>query len=120
MLKATLFIQRKNGEREADDTIKIYDDKMMHDMVQIVYTTPDLDKGKKIFLPISKAIVYINDVLKSFEYDSDPFEYVQLSTAIHPSVLFHTSELEDRETRYLIQDMMEMAIRQPVYNTKPQ
>lgn len=118
MLKATLYIHRKDGRRATDDTIKIYDDKMGYDMVQVVYTTPDLENGKRVILPIAKALVYINDVLKSFQYDSDPFEYVQLATAIHPSVLFHTSELEDRETRYLIQDMMEMAIRQPVFNVE--
>jgi hypothetical protein len=121
MHKATLFIHRKGDTQGAqDDVIHMSESDMMHDTVEIVYKSPDLRKAKRVILTTSKALAYLGDVLKSFQHDNDPFEYVQVSTVIHPSVLYHTSDLDDCRVRHLIEDMVEMALRQPVFNVKKQ
>jgi hypothetical protein len=61
---------------------------------------------------------YLDDVLKTFRHDADPFEYVQVSTQIHPSVLYHVSELDCCQVRHLIVDTVEAAIERPVQRTK--
>lgn len=119
MLKATIFIQRKNGStRKDDDIIKFYDDSDYHEMVRITYSTPDLTKDNTFYLPISRAINYLDDVLKTFRYDADPFEHVQVSTQIHPSILYHVSDLDCADVRHLIEDTVETAIRRPVRRVK--
>ena len=119
MLKATIFVQRKNGtSREDDDIIKFYEDEDYHEMVRITYSTPDLTKDNTFYLPIHRAITYLDDVLRTFRHDADPFEYVQVSTQIHPSVLYHVSDLDCTEVRQLIEDTVEAAIRRPVKRVK--
>jgi hypothetical protein len=76
-----------------------------------VYSTSELKKNATFSLPVSKAMLYIRDTLKSLRHDSMPFEYVQVTTRIHPSVLYHVSDLDDDDIRYLIEDTVESAIR---------
>lgn len=119
MLKATLYVQRNNGKgQEDDDIIRIYDDDEYRDTVRIVYSTPELAKNATFYFTVSAATRYIHDMLKTFTHDSQPFEYVQVSTQIHPSILYHVSDLDDSEVRYLIVDTVEDAIRRPIFRTK--
>jgi len=119
MLKATIFIQRKNGtSKKDDDIIKFFEDEDFHVMVRVKYSTPDLTKDNTFYLPTSRAITSLDDVLKTFRHDADPFEYVQVSTQIHPSVLYHVSDLDCTEVRHLIEDTVEAAIRRPVKRVK--
>lgn len=119
MLKATLFIQRSEtpGSKD-DDVIRMYEDETHHDMIQLVYSTPELKREATFYLPTSKALAYISDTLKTLTHDSQPFEYVQVTTQIHPSVLYHVADLDDRSVRLLIEDTLEAALRQPVFRTK--
>jgi hypothetical protein len=118
MLKVTLNIQRPNGPSSSDDVIHMYDDDEFHDMVRIVYSTPEWKKSSEFFLPTVKAMDYIHTTLKTLTHDSQPFEYVQVSTSIHPSVLYHVLDLDDGEVRYLIEDTIEAALRRPVSRVK--
>jgi hypothetical protein len=114
MLKSTFFIQRSSG---GDDIIRMFEEE--HEMVRIVYTSPEFHKkkGREMFVTMSKAVDYIGDLMKSLRYDTQPFEYFQVTTAIHPSVVYHVSDLDNFEVRHLIQDMTEMALRQSVVPT---
>lgn len=118
MLKVTLNIQRPNGPSSSDDVIHMYDDDEFHDMVRIVYSTPEWKKSSEFFLPIPKAMDYIHTTLKTLTHDSQPFEYVQVSTSIHPSVLYHVSDLDDSDVRYLIEETIEAALCRPVSRVK--
>jgi hypothetical protein len=119
MLKATIYVQRKNSNGvEEDDLIRFYEDSDYQEMVRIKYTSPEVTKDATFYLPVSRAINYLDDVLKTFRHDADPFEYVQVSTQIHPSVLYHVSDLDNTEIRHLIEDTVEAAIRRPVRRVK--
>jgi hypothetical protein len=121
MLKVTFFIQRSDGHSEADDdTIRIYDADVYSDMVRVVYSTPEVKRESTFYLTVPNALLYVRNMLKTLNYDSQPFEYVQVSTSIHPSVLYHVSDLDDSEIRWLIEDTVEVALRSPVLATKRQ
>lgn len=119
MLKVTIHVQRKDStSAEQDDIIRFYEDDEYRDTVLITYSTPDLRKAVSFYLPIPKAVQYLSDTLKTFRHDADPFEYVQVSTQIHPSVLYHVSDLDCADVRYLIEDTVETALRRPIFRVK--
>jgi hypothetical protein len=115
MLKATFFIQREGGGK--DDIIRMYEDE--HELIRIVYTCPEFStrKSREMHVTMSKAVDYIGDLMKSLWYDTLPFAYFQVSTMVHPSVVYRVSDLNDYEVRHLIQDMTEMALRQSLVAT---
>lgn len=117
MLKATFYIQRTEGGSSSDDIVRMYEDE--HELIRIVYSSPEFGgkKGRKMYVSMTKAIDYLGDLMKSLTYDNQPFEFFQVSTAIHPSVLYHISDLETPEVRHIIQDMTEMTLRQSLVAT---
>jgi len=119
MLKATIYIQRKNSSgAETDDKILFYDDSDYHEMVRVVYSSPELRKDNAFYLTVPRAMGYLDDVLKTFRHDADPFEYVQVSTQIHPSVLYHVADLDCCSVRHLIVDTVEAAVTRPLQKVK--
>lgn len=114
MLKATLYIQRATGGRANDDVIKVYETTENTDLYRIVYSTPEVKKDSQFHMGCHVASQYFGDLLKSLTYDTEPFEYVQLSTAIHPSVIYHVSDLDDSSIRHMVEDMLMESIRRPV------
>ena len=119
MLKATLYLQRaRNDTVDNDDIIRIYDDETHHDMVRVVYSTPELTKDTVFVTSIPEAMLYVRDILKSLPRDSQPFVTLQITTAIHPSILYPVEDLVDTDTRYLIEDTVESALRQNVVRSR--
>jgi hypothetical protein len=119
MLKATLYIQRStNSTPENDDVIHMYEDDEHRDMIRIVYSTPELKKATEFYLTIPQTLQYVSDTLRTMVYDAQPFEHVQVSTVLHPSVLYHVSELSCCKVRHLIEDTVETALRRPILRVK--
>lgn len=116
MLKVKLFFTRRNAP---DDIVQLYDDEEYFEMVRVVYTPGDHTKtSNEFWLTRRDTFSYISSILKSLESDNDPFEYVQVQTAIHPSVMYPVSEMEETSTRHLIEDMIQDAIHANVVETK--
>lgn len=116
MLKVKLFFTRRNG---ADDIVQLYDDEEYFEMVRIVYTPGDHTKtSNEFWLTRRDTFSYVSSILKSLESDNDPFEYIQVQTAIHPSVMYPVSEMEETSTRHLIEDMIQDAIHANVAEIK--
>lgn len=108
MLKVKLFFTRRQGE---DDILQIYDDETYFEMNRVVYTPGEHTKRSNVFyLPRRDVLSYVSTIFKSMETDTDPFEYVQVQSAIHPSVMLSVADLEDREKRYQLEDMVEQAL----------
>jgi hypothetical protein len=119
MLKATLYIQRStNSTPENDDVIHMYDDDEYRDMIRITYSTPELKKSTEFYMTVPQTLQYLSDTLKSLNCDAQPFEHVQVSTVLHPSVLYHVSDLGCCQTRHLIEDTVETALRRPIFRVK--
>lgn len=119
MAKVILFIQKSSASARDDDIISIYETPDYTDMFRIVYRPGEFKERQNQFY-MSRHVLgnYISDTLRSLAMDCDPFEYVQVSTAHHPSVLYHTSDLDKRETRHMIEDMIMAAVRMPVEKIK--
>jgi hypothetical protein len=118
MLKATLFLQRSTTSANTDDIIKIYEDDNYVEMYKVVYSTYELQKSKQFYMSRSSLVTYISDLLKALVYDNEPFEFIQVCTTIHPSILYHVSDLDKPEIRYLIEDAVYAAMKTPVQNVR--
>ena len=51
-------------------------------------------------------------------HDADPFEYLQVDTQMHPTVLYHVSDLDDPMVRHLIEDTVETALVRSIRKVK--
>ena len=113
MAKAILHFITKTNQ---DDILRIYDDDVHDDMYRVVFKPHDGTALNEMSLSYRELQDYVSTILKSLERDNDPFEYVQVMTPIHPSVLYHVCELDDRETRWRIEDMIFLACRKAIWH----
>lgn len=108
MLLASLYII--SADNRPDDVIRIQTTTSRRLMV--VFEPGEPGCKKTIFFMNSHCVMsYIDDILQSMRMDIDPFEELQVTTRIHPSVLFHVSDLDKRDTRHLILGMVETALK---------
>jgi hypothetical protein len=116
MQKAKLFFCRDGA---TDDIIQFFDDDVYTQMVRIVYTPQEhTEKSNEFYLTRSATLLYVSQILKSMEHDNDPFEFVQLQTALHPSVIYPVEDLSEPSVRHLIEDMLEQALSAEVAEVK--
>jgi hypothetical protein len=116
MQKVKLYFTRRNG---SDDIIQMYDDETHVDMVRIVYTPGDHTKRSHEFHLTSRDVLsYVGNILKAMNNDVDPFEYVQIQTAIHPSIMFSAMDVGCRRVQDVLDDMIFQAIRVNVEEVK--
>jgi hypothetical protein len=109
-LRVSFYIQR-SGTGKKDDILSIYEDDSYLEMYRFVYQAADLHRKHTFYLPRSKVIPYVSDLLKSLTHDIEPFEAVQVSSSIFPSVVYHVSDLDDPDVRHLIEDMVSTSLR---------
>lgn len=96
---------------EKDDIIRIYEDEEYEEMFRVVYAPSGDKKMSQFFLTRSKVLDYIDDLLISLEYDTDSCEWVQVDTAIHPSVMYHVADLSNSSIRHHLENTVEAAMR---------
>ena len=116
MLKVKLFFTRRNGD---DDIVQMYDDETHVDMVRVVYTPGDHTKKSNVFhLTTRDVLSYVDNIFKAMNNDVDPFEFMQIQTAIHPSIMFSAMDLSSRRIQDTLDDMIFQAIRVNVEEIK--
>jgi hypothetical protein len=111
--KCTIRLIRDSTKQREDDVIELFDDAEFEEMVRITFR-PAHCNVREFYLPLNRAVNYVATVLKTLTLDTAPFENVQVDTQIHPAILYHVSDLDDRDVRYLIEDTVESALRRPV------
>lgn len=113
--KVSLFLQKRDASSKHDDVISVFETPDYNEMFRVVFKPGEYtDRRNQFYLSRHLLRDYISDTLRSLCTDSDPFEYVQVSTAQHPSVLYHVADLENPTTRHMIEDMIMTAVRTPV------
>ena len=112
MLKASLYFVNKNNR---DDIVRIFDDDVHAEMYRVVFKAHDMAGVNEFSMTYRDLQNYISDMLKSLQNDTEPYEYVQVMTAMHPTIMYHVSDVETREVRWQIEDMVSLACRSPVY-----
>jgi hypothetical protein len=116
MQKAKLYFTRRRG---ADDIIQMYDDDTHVDMVRVVYTPGDHTKKSNEFYMTSRDVLsYVRNILHAMNNDVDPFEHVQIQTAIHPSILFSAMDVGCRRVQDVFDEMLFQSLRVNVAEVK--
>lgn len=115
MLKATLRFIRDSERANRDDVLRFYVDDCYNEMVRIVFRPADVSKSSEFYLDQHRAMSYLSGILKSMQHDTDPFEHVQVETAMHPIILYHVSDLDTREIRWSIEDAVSDALHQAIH-----
>jgi hypothetical protein len=114
MNKCTIRLIRKSLRETDDDVVYVSEDSDFDEMYRITFRAAGLKKATEFYLDHGRTLQYIATVLKTLAYDADPFEKIQVDTAIHPSIMYRVSDLNDRELRHLIEDSIDAALRRPV------
>ena len=113
MIHATIHIQR-DSDPENDDILHICDTNIPSgDVFKLVYKTPDLESPHRFHMARRLIGGFVLDMLKSLSLDTAPFEHVQVTSCLQPSVLFHVSDLDRLDTRDLIEGIIVTAINTP-------
>jgi len=116
MQKVKLYFTRRTG---SDDIIQMYDDDTHVDMVRLVYTPGDHTKRSHEFYMTTRDVLsYVRNILNAMNNDVDPFEFVQIQTAIHPSIMFSAIDVGCRRIQDTLDDMIFQAIRVNVGEVK--
>lgn len=111
MPKITIWVIR-SANQEGDDTIKFFADDDFSEMIRIVYRTPDIKKvEQQFYLNRADTIEYVEELFTSLTLDTEPFHSIQLSTDMHPSVMFSIADLNDT----MISNMLLSMIRKSLY-----
>ena len=108
-----LFTRRDLGESN-DDAILITAHPDVPDIFEVLYRSPEVKMDRKFHASRSGVLDYIEDTLTSMRHDMDPFESIQVLTSIHPSVLYHVSDMDESVTRDLILKMIGDSLRRSV------
>lgn len=109
-----LFFTRKGKSPAYDDEIYVTPYKGSQSIFEVKYRTPELSRDRRFLASFSGVLQYVEDILMSMRADVDPFEQIQLNTAIHPVVLFHVSDMDESANRDIVMNMARDAMRYEV------
>lgn len=111
MIGATLlFIHTGKGPAH-DDRIMVSPHAGSHEIFEVIYRSPELKTDRRFLASFFSTMRYVDDMLTSMRHDTEPFESIQLTTAIHPAVLYHVSDMDESSTRELILNMIADALK---------
>ena len=107
---ATMHLTRTGKPSSSDDKIIVQHNATYPNLFDVTYTTPELQMARKFTVDESKVMDFFGDILASLPYDHDPFEEVQVSTAIHPNILYAVANI-GCHVRSIILDTLRFALR---------
>lgn len=113
MSLVTIFLTQ-SGEK--DDIIRITRDSEYHSVYAVTYQANDVSKRRTFYLGENDTMNYLSDVFKSLDLDTAPFVNVQVSTAIHPTILYSVADLGSTCIRHQVEDMIHMVLRTKVHS----
>jgi hypothetical protein len=105
-----LFLHENKGPAH-DDWITVKPHEGSSDIFEVVYRSPDMSSDRMFLASFSDVLKYIDNTLTSMRHDVDPFENIQLLTVIHPSVLYHVSDMDDSSIRDLMMEIIRDSMR---------
>lgn len=118
MQRAALLFTRKGKGPRHDDRILIHSIPECAEAYKVTYRTPELTRNKVFTTSYHGVMQYVEDVLYSMSHDLDAFEFIQVYTAIHPSVLYCPGDMADNDIRRLILNMIRDGLRHDISRTE--
>lgn len=105
--RVTIFLTRKNDDATSkDDVISIHRRADICTAFTIKYRPGDGAQTRVFNMSETDTMTYVSSIFKSLDYDTDPFDKVQITTAIHPSIIYDVPALADSDIRYRVEDMI--------------
>lgn len=98
MMTAALFLQ-KSGQK--DDIIQ-FERSANPNQIHVTYHDGNSRRHPTVFrfsIPAHAVSDYVSDILFGLRHDMEPFEYIQVTTAIGPSILYHVADISDPDIR---------------------
>jgi hypothetical protein len=108
----TFYLTRADGDHTDDDTFVFNSVPNMPDMVKVTAkyaatgTRENADFSRSFVLSRSSAAEYALSLVGTLVQDDDPFEKLQVSSAIFPCVIYRVKTLNEWEVRTAIQDIV--------------
>jgi hypothetical protein len=95
MLKVKLHFVRTAIDDHKVDVISIYDEQDRDRMYRVVFCPGDITSSQyEFYMDHCTVMSYITGVLGSLVHDMDPFQEVQVTTPLQPSILYSVDDLE--------------------------
>jgi hypothetical protein len=116
MQRVTIRFVRDGSDEREDDVIRIFDTDC-NDLFRVTFQAAEMKKGNQFFSTRHYALQYISEVLHTLAHDTDPFESLQVETAIHPAILYHISDFDEQHIRRLVEDTVDSALFRTVVKT---
>ena len=110
MYLSTIYLQ-KEGSR--DDIIRIARSET-DTMFTLEYAPGDLDTKYTTLMDRSRVSRYVRDLLVSLTMDTSPFDNIQVSTKIYPSIVYNISDLNDLDLCSVVEDSILSVLDVPV------
>ena len=110
MYTATLHLTRTGKTSSEDDRIIIQHNATYPNLFDVTYSTPELKMARRFTVDETKVMDFLSDILESLPYDHEPFEEVQVSTAIHPNILYAVANI-GMHVRGIILNSIRFALR---------
>ena len=107
MYLVTLFIT-KDGIN--DDKIFFSPARGIPGSFEVVYCPGDMETTYRFIMDTDKSAKYVHYLLKSLKNDTDPFEFLQVTTKMSPSVIYDIDDLASIRTRSFIEDSIMLAL----------
>ena len=110
------FIRKQGSSSNDDDVLRVFDNPDSDTYFRLTFRPANQDhkKAAEFHLDAEDSLDYIRSVLKALTYDTYPFEEIQVDTAIHPSILYHVSDLDSGDTRRDVMTTIEDALRHDI------
>jgi len=102
--------RKKEPEASNDDKIIVQHNVQYFNLFDVTYSTPELKVARTFTADESDVMDFFSDTLRGLQTDTDPFEYLQISTSIHPVFIFRVNEF-DCDIRCNIMNMIRFALR---------
>ena len=110
MYIVTLHLTRTGKPSSSDDKILVQHNATYPNLFDVTYMTPELKLARRFTVDESKVMDFLSDILESLPYDHEPFEEVQVSTAIHPNILYAVANI-GMHVRGVILNTIRFALR---------
>lgn len=110
MLRFELLFCYK-GARKDDDRLRVFDTDT-RDLYCVTMKPSDFEEHYyKGYLTHERLMDHLDNILQGLQWDTDPFEHIQLNAAMTPSVMYHVADLDIPRVRELILDTIHNALR---------
>ena len=116
MIRATVLLTRKDKGSAFDDKVVISQTSESSEVYSVSYYSPEYTAPRTFSASYNSVLQYVEDILTSLKYDTEPYEFIQVYTAIHPSVMYHVVDVDDCDARRVILNQIRDSMRFNVHS----